>query len=471
MTQTSIDIRCYCHGLGDCMLLRFTKEDGSPFWMLIDCGIHSAAANGGNIMRTVVDNIAELVGRRIDVVVGTHEHIDHNSAFLQAKAKFKGLDVGEVWFSWAENPADPDARKLDRFKADAASALAGSALHLSASKDRLETAKVIDGLLGFVFGVKGERVREARETLRGLSSTVRHFEPGTRTALPGVPGVRVYVLGPPRDPKLLGIENILSETYALGASTAGIAPLANALRIHDATLRVDQDLSAPFDGHEGLVLEPLLAGKWPADGKIAHFFWDHYLGPDKSSSEALCQQWRRIDNDWLGSAVDLALQLDGRTNNTSLVLAFELVDSGKVLLFAADAQIGNWMSWDQVTFDAGADGPATTVDALLRRTVFYKVGHHGSGNATRKVALEKMDRTNLVAFSPTDESLASRIGWKEFPAPNTNERIAELTAGRFIRSDAAWIKDPNTPVPIRPSGALKRIERDPQGLFVDITIG
>jgi hypothetical protein len=329
----------------------------------------------------------------------------------------------------------------------------------------------IDALLGFIFGAKGERVRDARETLRGLSPTVRHFEPGTRTALPGVPGVRVYVLGPPRDPKLLGIENIVSETYALGAGIAGIAPLANGLGIQDATLKVDDDPAAPFDGHQGLVLEPLLAGKWPADAASAHFFWDHYLGPDTSIDDEPDQQWRRIDNDWLGSAVDLALQLDGRTNNTSLVLAFELIDSGKVLLFAADAQIGNWLSWDKVGFAGTSNAPAMTADALLRRTVFYKVGHHGSGNATRKVALERMDSTNLVAFSPTDESLAGRIGWKEFPAPNTNARIAELTSGRFIRSDASWIKDPNAPVPIQPGGALKRIARDPHGLFVDITIG
>jgi hypothetical protein len=55
--------------------------------------------------------------------------------------------------------------------------------------------------------------------------------------------------------------------------------------------------------------------------------------------------WRRIDQDWLLSAARLSLQMDSATNNTSLVLAFEFIETGEVLLFAADAQIGSWKSW------------------------------------------------------------------------------------------------------------------------------
>ena len=52
------------------------------------------------------------------------------------------------------------------------------------------------------------------------------------------------------------------------------------------------------------------------------------------------EAWRRIDDDWLGASGEFALQLDSYTNNTSLVLAFELVNTKKVLLFVAYAQIG-----------------------------------------------------------------------------------------------------------------------------------
>ena len=92
--------------------------------------------------------------------------------------------------------------------------------------------------------------------------------------------------------------------------------------------------------------------------------------------------WRRIDHDWLGVSADLAIQLDKRTNNSSLVLAFEFVDTKRVLLFVGDAQVGNWLSWKDVHGRSGTH--TVTARDLLARTVFYKVGHHGSHNATLK---------------------------------------------------------------------------------------
>jgi hypothetical protein len=87
------------------------------------------------------------------------------------------------------------------------------------------------------------------------------------------------------------------------------------------------------------------------------------------------------------SALDLALRLDRDTNNSSLALAIEL-ENGEVLLIAADAQVGNWLSWQELAFD-GSAGKLTGPD-LLARTVLYKVGHHGSHNATlREHGLER----------------------------------------------------------------------------------
>lgn len=469
MTGVSVDIRCYCHGLGDCMLLSLPKADGSAFWMLIDCGIHSAARGGADKIREIVADIAERTGGHIDVIVGTHEHWDHLSGFIQAAEAFAGITVGEVWFSWAENPADPDARKLDKYKADAASALAAASFRMAGVKGLEGTASGIDALLGFVFGAKGEKVRDARERLRRLAPVVRHLEPGTLAPLDGVPAIRVYVLGPPRDPRLLGIEDILSETYALGGRSASAAPLANAFDLNAATLRIDDDPSAPFDGTMGLPLADLARGKWPEDAATAGFFWSHYFGPEAIGATERDQAWRRIDTDWLASSVDLALQLDARTNNTSLVLALEMVETGRVLLFAADAQVGNWLSWSQVTFPATSGRPAQTADDLLRRTVFYKVGHHGSRNATRAAALELMDHSALVAFSPTDESLAGKVGWKDFPAPKTSARLREITSGRFIQSDADWIHDARLSVPIKLGGALRAISVQHRK-YVDLTL-
>ncbi|MBK8023726.1 MAG: hypothetical protein IPK19_20400 [Chloroflexi bacterium] len=77
--------------------------------------------------------------------------------------------------------------------------------------------------------------------------------------------------------------------------------------------------------------------------------------------------WRRINDDWLFSADQLALALNSYTNNASLVLAFELGIDGKVLLFAGDAQRGNWVSWARKDWTHGK----RTVSAreLLAHTV------------------------------------------------------------------------------------------------------
>src|SRR5262249_6958297 len=43
-TRVKVKIRFYCQGIGDCHLLKFPKDGGGDFWMLIDCGIHSSIA-------------------------------------------------------------------------------------------------------------------------------------------------------------------------------------------------------------------------------------------------------------------------------------------------------------------------------------------------------------------------------------------------------------------------------------------
>lgn len=471
MATPSLDLRCYCHGLGDCMLLSLPRDGVPPFRILIDCGIHSASRGGPDRIRDVVNDIkrqTEDAGHVIDVVVGTHEHWDHLSAFLQAADIFAGLKVGEVWFSWAEDPDNPQARRLDRFKADAAAALADASLRLSSTTEFPDLSLGVDSLLGFVFGADGEKVREARERLRKLSDTVRYLKPGEMAPLP-VKGVRCYVLGPPEDERLLGIEDIVSETYAFGGGLPTVMPLANALSLQSGDLDIDDDPGAPFDGAVGGALKALTDGDWSVAGdtETQSFLWEHYFRND-----AACDQdWRRIDDDWLASSAELALQLDSRTNNSSLVLAFEIVETGRVLLFAADAQVGNWKSWDAVKFAPEPGGPAVTGDDLIRRTVFYKVGHHGSRNATVAAALEKMDRSRLVAFNPTDQSMAQKVRWKDFPAAKTSQRILELTAGRFFPADAPWIKDPSLPAPVQKGGALLDFQRAADGLFVDLKIG
>jgi hypothetical protein len=124
--------------------------------------------------------------------------------------------------------------------------------------------------------------------------------------------------------------------------------------------------------------------------------------------------------------------LDSLTNNTSLVLAIELPD-GDVLLFAADAQVGNWLSWQDRSWSVG--GRTVTGPDLLKRTIFYKVGHHGSHNATLKAqGLEQMERLR-VAMIPVDHDMAVKKRWGKMPLDDLLDVLKERAKGVVLRVD------------------------------------
>lgn len=73
--------------------------------------------------------------------------------------------------------------------------------------------------------------------------------------------------------------------------------------------------------------------------------------------------------------------MDDQLNNTSLILLFSVEGDGgtKRMLFGGDAQIENWEYALKL-----ADVEANRV--LLRDVDLYKVGHHGSRNATPRTS-------------------------------------------------------------------------------------
>ena len=170
----------------------------------------------------------------------------------------------------------------------------------------------------------------------------------------------------------------------------------------------------------------------------AEFLLRHYYGPSSDMGDQ-DQGWRRIDEDWLGSAAQFALDLDSATNNTSLVLAIELSPGGEVLLFPADAQVGNWLSWQQVQWTLDRNKTVKATD-LLKRTVFYKVGHHGSHNATlREHGLELMPH-GLAALLPVDQEMAQKKRWGGMPLPGLIDALKARDA-TVVRIDGPAPRD------------------------------
>jgi hypothetical protein len=86
--------------------------------------------------------------------------------------------------------------------------------------------------------------------------------------------------------------------------------------------------------------------------------------------------------------------------------------------------------------DADGKLQEVKIDDLLARTVFYKVGHQGSHNATlREHGLEKMESPDLVAMIPVHRGTAKDQRW-EFPYPPLFKRLNEKARGRVLLADA-----------------------------------
>ena len=421
----SIRIRMFRQGLGDAFLLTFPGDAGEVH-VLIDFGVLLGTPGAKATMERMAGHIVETTKGKLDVLVATHEHWDHVSGFAQAGALLgeDKLDVGEVWVAWTEKPGEPLAEELRGRRAAALHRIDAASRHLGAVQEPAaqRTASRLAAILEF-WGGLGAAARATTSTAmdwvkaRTAPRPPEYLYPGSVFTLPGAKRVRVYVLGPPHDKKWIKksdpSKGAASEVYQLAAVSDAEFGLFAAI---DALERGDEPEAPPFD-------------EWfhvnEAKARLDPFFRAHYEdGAD----------WRRIEHDWLGPAGALALKLDSDTNNTSLVLAFELVDSGQVLLFPADAQVGNWLSWEGVEWTVGEGGTSrkVTAEQLLARTVFYKIGHHGSHNATlQEKGLERMTDGGLVAMLPLDRRTATKMEWN-MPFPSLYERLGERCKGRIL---------------------------------------
>jgi hypothetical protein len=485
---SGVKIRMYRQGLGDCFLLAFATGAARPFYMLIDCGVLLGTQDAVERMRRVAASLRDSTGGTIDVLVATHQHWDHLSGFDQARDLFDQIAFGEVWVAWTEDPTNDLGNRLRARRKVHLRALDSAAKSLRAAGDA-DQAGTIEAVLGF-FGdpaADGQpsRIEAALDYVLGRGKPPRYRAPGEIVGLPGSPA-RVYVLGPPEDEALLlrstpsqRASEVYEKRLGLSEESAFFAAVtAKEISVPTPEEQELRDLSFPFDDVYRVD---------PKQAKEDEFFQEHYYGnppcppapaaasgaaPSSAEPDPSDLSWRQIEGDWLAGADTLTLQLDSDTNNTSLALAIELSPGGKVLLFPGDAQVGNWLSWQTVQW--AADGVSGA--DLLRRTAFYKVGHHASHNATlREKGLELMTRPDLVAMIPVDEQMAHRPkggnpdGW-DMPFSPLLDRLKAKTGGRVLRADLG-------PPPAGDLAGLSAAEREAfaasvveDPLYLEITI-
>ncbi|MGE8064804.1 hypothetical protein [Pseudomonas sp. NPDC089569] len=464
----TVSVRMYRGILGDCFLLRHQLEGAGVKHILIDCGVLQGVENARALMKDIVNDLLTTTGGKLDLLVVTHEHHDHLSGFLYEQETFKSqFDIVEFWLAWTENPADPQAVALHQHFNKAKNSLAAMAGHsaISALKNNNVHIKTVLDLSAFL-GVAGGGRPTGASTLQMLKdkatpARTRYLEPGDVVEPRAIAGLKAHVMGPPRDEKRLRKDSPsqgpAKEVYLTDQEDAH----AIELQVNQLDDKPVEALDIPFARLHQRPLAAVKQGKpsgWTNTQKL-------YFDPAESK--------RTIDDEWYSSAETLALKLDSDTNNTSLVLAFELPDK-QVLLFPGDAQVGNWLSWADQTYPRTPDplqGAALTVDDILARVTLYKVGHHCSHNATlRQMGLEKMTDDRLVAMIPLVTAVAEGNDWC-MPYPDLYAALKKQTQNRVVIGDSV-IADESAAFMKKPTAEQNPAVLDyhSQGLWVEIKI-
>ena len=327
-------IRLFDVGLGDCIYCRIPKahKDGRDFHILIDCGTLSSTDYLSEAITNLKPLLPSIDGKRhVDLLVVTHEHKDHMTGF--GMKLWDGLSFGAIWMSAAMDLNHPEAKRAKKLHGFAAGAMQQAVrLNLALGPQLTELAAAL--------ALNKNAMTTLRETLPKASkikSTYVHSKSSKKDLALPLKGATVSVLGPEKDIDYfyLGREGDPSLRRLLGFIDTGLPDPATAVpeaRAVPAPINID-----------------------PND-------------------------FRQLRSRMLSTALAFA-DLDGKVcNNTSVVLLIEW--KGQRLLFVGDAE------WDGTFKDGTKANCSWNVMWNLRKKqlkgplAFYKIGHHGSVNAT-----------------------------------------------------------------------------------------
>jgi len=356
-------LRSYQVGFGDCFLLTFHYGPQSRH-VLIDFGSTGRPKGAPkDLLMKVADNIREHCDGKIHIVVATHRHQDHISGFTTSDDSEKeapgdiirSCKPDVVIMPWTEDPNAPiDAKHATEVKGE----LVPFASTLTNMQDVAKSVAREEKHLSFWLNPKLSRQLAflGENNLKNLSAVKNLLEMGKAGRALFVhyqdeplnldnvlPGVTVRVLGPPDLTQSDKITSMRSKDAAqfwmLQAAAGRTAP------------------HKEWQGADDYLFQS--AGAFGTTVPVAQQAPPH-------------TRWfiRRMNSIRGNRSLELVRTLDSVLNNTSVILLFEV--GGRKLLFPGDAQIENW--------NYALSKPE--VIELLTDVDVYKVGHHGSRNAT-----------------------------------------------------------------------------------------
>ncbi|WP_157549834.1 hypothetical protein [Microbacterium sp. Leaf288] len=419
-TPIRVRVRMYQVGFGDCFLVSVEYDeplsDGrSERHILIDYGTSHSPREG--MARGRMGDVAALIekhtGGRLDVLVVTHRHRDHLRGFeVDAGATImKRLAPTLVLRSWTEDPrlsatangpGDPGLAAAEPPNGLTSASVRYAAL-LAQAQEHVAKLTQLVGLDDDVRAAAEDQLKNAEAVALldelSLGDRGRYLHAGMESGIDDVvPGMRATVLGPPtvdQDPRVAKQREDDPEYWlrALGASLRVVGSAA------------DTGAPAPIAHGPGPV-------RWLID---------------------------RLANQRSHSAARLVRDLDDALNNTSIILLLEI--KGLSMLFPGDAQIENW----RLTLERLTDEPQ--LRERLAGIDLYKVGHHGSRNATPRSlhALwkdRKPDLPRLAAVMSTRQDVHGE-GDGAVPQPQlvtALREVADLYSTDDLTGGEEWIE-------------------------------
>lgn len=386
---TSASLRSYDMGFGDCFLLSFHYA-AMDRHVLIDFGSTRTPkdkAGKGNYLERIAEQIAVDCKGKLHAVVATHRHKDHISGFAMKDGKGPGAIIRTlkpelVIQPWTEDPeAARDATKptknLSRLRAQRAmhaqtlldmNRYAGFVVEAS-RRLRGKHLEAVRGQLEFLGDDNELANRDAITNLMTMSPKRRYVYYGAKSGLESIlPGVSTRVLGPPTlaQSKSIAVQRSKDKDQFWHMAAARASFWAKRAAIAGTP---DSAFAPLFPRH--------VEKRVPWDAR-----WYRYHARRESAE----------------SMLSIVRSLDDQMNNTSLILLFEV--GGKLLLFPGDAQYENWM---YALEQAG-------VREKLSKVNLYKVGHHGSLNATPKDLWNGFEKRSK---KPSKDRLLSFLSTKD----------------------------------------------------------
>lgn len=466
-TKVELRIRMYRVGFGDFFLMTVPTDDG-PQHILIDCGVTPGKTKKGDIgtIKAAVAHMAEETGKKLALIIVTHRHQDHIIGFSRAAEIFNDFKVGALWMSIWETEYDPNEKKGKKktLASDFQEELTALALNLQsrlamAGKSDTETDEILAMLQNATgvdhadFAAKGgsasaSKIGKGGGTnaaslaflKSGLGLEPQYYQKGDKPKMPKVlkdAGLTAQILGPPPTDavdfmKLMNLKKGLEGQF-LGENETG----------------------------DGKTFDPFGASWHGKAVEYPHSAFREFSRESKRSPGAVMES--AIQAAQPSQLFTAAKTLDNFLNNQSLVVLFTF--AGKKLLFAGDAQGGNWEYW----MFGGTPQKAPSVDqidkdsaSLLSHLDFYKVGHHGSTNATPVSAVETMGGDFASMCSTQEDSFGSVGNDSEVPRGLLLEALAKKS--KIVRSDHFAITLTGSEVPAI-KGAPKRLPKPKRGRF------